>query len=769
MRVCDQFSKGLCLYASGDLSGAAKAFKQVLSFSQDNADALDMLGVVMGLAGDLDRAEALILRAIAIDSEKAGYHKDLGNVYKRMKRYDAAKDSLCQALFRKPDFVEGNYDLGVLYQTINQPEKALSCYKRCLELDSHFPKAYNNAGLIYLNQQETVQAKRFFELAIENDRHFAGAHLNLGVLYKRTGNHQQALSCFHSAASLAPNMHEAYCSMGEIFQSMGRIPNAIKCHERVTQILPCYAAGWVNLGTAYHDCHSLDKAMHYYQKALSIDPQLPQALLNKGIVHREQGRYSEALSCFRKAFEIDGDYENALVQLVGLLIHQCEWKSLHVYNALLDKATRNAFAAKRKPDETPFLNIIRQQDPLLNFHVAKAWSETIKTDAAGWGRQFDFGQHRKVKRLIRLGYLSANFQNHPTSELILGLMERHNRQRYEVFSYSYGKNDGSVKRKEIVSASDCFKDLSGLTDSEAADLIYNDQVDVLIDLMGYTKGARMRICAGRPAPVQVRYLGMAGTTGADFFDYIIVDDTVCLKEHESYYSEKPVYMPYSYQVNNYASRSMDRALQAKISRANQPFIFCSFSTAYKIDASVFNAWMRILTQSPDSVLWLMPENSNVGKNLLEAVQLMGVNPERIIFKEKLPIDQHLNRLQEADIALDTMTVNGAATTSDALWAGLPVLTLKGSHFASRMSESLLCAVGLSEMVAGDLEHYEKTAVLLANTPAKLHQIRQKLQKHRTDSPLFDTGTFVKSLEKAFELMWERFVNNKKPAPIVVVP
>ena len=630
-RLHQLFEEGQRLKDENEPQGAVRSYQISRSIVPDDPRTLNRMGVAAYRDGRLEQAEVLIQKSIDTVPDQCEYHRNIGNVYKRMKRYGEAKESLCKALFLNPNFVDGHYDLGVLYQTINEPKKALSCYTRCLELDSRYSKAYNNAGLIYMALQETVLAKRFYELAIEKDRHFAGAHLNLGALYKRVGKNKIALSCFQTAVRLAPNMDEAYRSMGEISQSMGRISNAIKCYERVTQIRPNCAAGWVNLGTAYHDCNSLDKAMQYYRKALSINPQLPQAILNKGIVDREQGRYSEALSCFRKAFEIDGDYENALVQLVGLLIHQCDWQSLHDYDALLDKATCDAIAAKRKPDETPFLNIIRKQDPFLNFQVAKAWSESIQTDAARRGRQFDFRQRRKSKRSIRLGYLSGNFQNHPTSELILGLMKRHNRQRYEVFTYSYGKNDGSTKRKDIMAASDRFIDLCDLTDYGAAELIYNDQVDVLIDLMGYTKGTRMRICAARPAPVQVRYLGMAGTTGADFFDYIIVDDTVCPKEHECYYSEKPVHMPFTYQVNNYANQSTSRILKTRASLADQPFIFCSFSTAYKIDPSVFSVWMRILTKLPDSMLWLMPENSSVGKNLLGVGTINGSESRKNCF------------------------------------------------------------------------------------------------------------------------------------------
>jgi protein O-GlcNAc transferase len=767
MRACDLYSKGLRLYDRGDLPGAANVFLEVLNHSRDNANALNMLGVVTSLGGDPAGAEAYILEAIEIDPKQATYHKDLGNVYRRMKRYGAAKSAFCRALSLSPNFDEAYYDLGLLYHNIHWLQQALACYLRCIEINPRFTKAYNNAGLIYLDRREAEIAKQFFNKAVENDPQFAGAHLNLGIAYKRCGNESDALDCFRRAITLAPKMRDAYTMMGETLQSKGRISEAIYCYECVIRIFPADAAGWVNLGTAYHDYQALNKAMGCYRRALSIEANLPQAWVNKGIVHREQGQYERALACFRKALENDKGYENALVQLIGLSIRQCEWDLLSDYNTVLDKVTADALAACRKPDETPFLNLIRHQNPRLNFLVAAAWSQRIQSDADSYGRRYDFRQRRANKPFMRIGYLSANFRDHPTSELVLGLIKGHDRQRFEVFIYSYGKDDRGDKRREIAAVADRFNSIANLTDFEASDMINKDRVDVLVDLMGYTKEARMRICATRPAPIQVRYLGMAGTTGADFFDYIIVDNIVCPQAHQVHYSEAPVFMPYSYQVNNHACMPVCGPSKERRSRDDQPFVFCSFSTAYKIDPVIFSVWMRILRQSPHSVFWLMPENSGVAENLLAVARRMGVDPRRLVFKDKVPIRHHLNRLRYADLALDTIAVNGAATTSDALWAGVPVLTVKGCHFASRMSQSLLTAIGLPEMVVEDVKQYEQTAVSLANKPAELADIRKKLHANRMNSPLFDTGAFVKNLETAFESMWHRFINNEEPAPITL--
>jgi protein O-GlcNAc transferase len=381
---------------------------------------------------------------------------------------------------------------------------------------------------------------------------------------------------------------------------------------------------------------------------------------------------------------------------------------------------------------------------------------------------FSFNDRKATKRKIVIGYLSRNFLNHPTAHLTLSLFGLHNRSEFEIFTYSYGKDDGSSHRKRIQRDSDKFVELGNLSYADAAKCIYEDQVDILVDLMGYMKGTRLEICAVRPAPIQVRYLGLAGTTGAHFFDYIITDRIVTPEDHASLYSEQFVYMPNSYQINDHSQMISNKTFRKEdFGLPGDSFVFCSFSNAYKVEPVMFNIWMNILRQVPKGVLWLQQEGKTAEKNLRKEAEGRGVNPERIVFTNKLPKQEHLARLSLADLALDTRIVSGAATTSDALWAGVPVITLQGGHFASCMSSSILTSIGLPELITHGLEDYEALAVRFAHNPDELREIRQKLNKNRLTKPLFDTPRFARNLEKAYKEMWELFLAGERPRQIEV--
>ena len=759
--------EGRRLEAAGDRRSAGTIYRKALDLDPSNSRALNRAGELAYRSGQWDTALGFIQRAIANDPRRWRSHKTLGNVFRWMYRFEAAERSFENTLALNPDAAEAHYDLGILYQTWGHAQKALASYRRCLQLEPNYPHAYNNAGLIHAEQNETQAALACFTKAIEKDRNFAGAHLNLGLLHKKARDYRQALRCFQNAARCEPGMAEAHRCMGEVLATVGELTAAIRCYIRATQLLPDSAVLWVNLGTAYHGMHTLHQAMECYEKALSIDAMVHQAWLNKGLVHRDWHQYAEAADCFQQALDIDPDYAKALVQLVSLRIHLCDWGALPGLAAQLDDLTCRALRVGRKPDETPFLNIMRIPDPALNLKVAAAWSAEAKIETAGWKAGIHHHSCRTKKNKLRLGYLSGNFQSHPTAELILGLLTGHDRERFDVYTYSYGQDDGGRMRKKIVAASDRFHDIRGSNDRQAAERIAGDEVDILIDLMGHTQGARMPIGAQRPAPVQVRYLGMAGTTGGDFFDYIVVDPIICPFDHAPFYSEKPIYMPFCYQVNDYAARWPDDTLEASLSVEPDPFIFCCFSTAYKIDPVVFRLWMKILRQVPNSILWLLPGNRIVERNLAGAAQSEGVNPDRLIFQEKLPIERHLQRLKGAHLALDTLTVSGAATTSDALWAGVPVITQRGRHFASKMSESIIRAAGLSELVARDREQYEKLAIHLASAPAERRRIRNKLVRQRNVSPLFHTAAFISAFESGMEMIWERFAAGRPPVAIEI--
>jgi protein O-GlcNAc transferase len=415
------------------------------------------------------------------------------------------------------------------------------------------------------------------------------------------------------------------------------------------------------------------------------------------------------------------------------------------------------------PSETPFLNITRSDDPQLNFAVAKSWSRDIDKRMTGIRKSLGFQYRINNKDKIRIGYISNNFGDHPTAHITRRLYELHNRKRFKILCYSYGADDNSYYRTSIQAGCDTFVDISNLSNAEAAKHVNDDGVDILVDLVGDMRGGRVAIAALRPAPVQVRWLGMAGTTGANFFDYLITDKIVTPQDHSKFYSEKFVYLPNCYQINdNQPFEAECQFLKSTFGIPEGVFVFCCFNTSYKIDTNVFSAWMRILKRSTESVLWLMTHSTNMQENIKKASEKHGVDPARLIFAEKIPKPRHLSRLPLADLALDTLTVNGAASTSDALWAGVPVLTICGKHFASRMSASILSAIGMDSLIASDLESYVGQAVQLSKESQYVLEIKRTLVTNQKNKPLFDTEQFVASLELAYERLWQKHINGHKP-------
>jgi protein O-GlcNAc transferase len=626
-----------------------------------------------------------------------------------------------------------------------------------------------NLGNVLKEQDNLTEAVSFFQKALEINPNYTEAHNNMGNTFKDQGRLDEAISCFQKALKINPNLVEVYNNLGNTFKDQGRLDEAISCFQKVLEIKPNYAEAYNNMGNMLMGQGNLAEAVYYYQKALEINPNLAEAYYNFGNALKDQNRLTEALSSYQKALEINPDYTEAFSMLFHQLQRTCDWLKLKDMISKLDMFTLKALDSGVKTTEEPFANIMRCIDLPRHLAIARSWSRDIAKRMSSLKTHFHFDDRQLSKNKIIVGYLSNDFRNHALAHLILNLFGLHNRDEFEIFCYSYGENDGSRIRTQIQQDCDKFVDLIDLSHADAARCIHEDQVDILVDLKGYTRDNRLEISAFRPAPVQVRYLGLAGTTGADFFDYIITDRIVMPDDHAQYYSENFVYLPHCYQVNSHSQVTLNKdRKKSDIGLSEDRLVFCSFSQGYKIQPMIFNTWMNILRQVPKSVLWLQRENETTEKNLGREAESKGVESTRLIFLEKLPIDQHLERLRLADVALDTQIVNGAATTSDALWAGTPVITLQGSSFASRMSSSILTAIGLSELITQTIEEYEHLAVDLARNPEKLQKIRQKIAKNRLTEPLFDTPRFARNLEKAYKEMWEIFVAGEMPRRIEVV-
>ena len=781
---------------------AEKNYREILDVMPENANALHLLGVLLNQVQDNLAAIDLISRAIQIVPDQPIFHNNLGNAYRDSDRCEQAIACYQKALQIKPDLVETYINMGIAYHQLADLDRAASAYQKAIELKPNSAEAYYNLGntlkeqrlfdeavscyrqatslnpmLVeaFYNQANILEKQDRFDEAITCLKHciqfkpdWAEAHNNLGNLSTKRGFIDDAIFYCQKAIQIKPELDEAHINMGNTFKDMGSYGKAIDCYRKALQIRPQNAAAYLNLGVTYREFGQPAGAIECFQKAAQLNPQFAEAHNYMGVVLAEEGRRGEAIDCFQKAVAINPEYTEAYSYLIHQLQHTCDWNLLFRFSEKLDLLITRAMDNGQSIMEPPFLCMARCSDPLMNFTVAKTWSRKTLKHLLDAPALFAFESRRQKKPKLTIGYLSCDFHDHATAHLMLGLFGRHNREKFEVHCYSYGPEDNSRYRKQIIRESDQFIDIRGHSHIDAAKRIYEEEVDILVDLKGHTRGTRLGILAYRPTPVQVHYLGYPGTTGADFIDYLIADRIITPEDHAAYYSEKLVYLPDCYQANDDQQEIAAQNLTRKeLGLPDKGFVFSSFNLPYKIDPVMFDCWMRILQQVPDSVLWLFDDNPNARRNLSTEAANRGVEPDRLVFAKKIEKAKHLSRLKSADLVLDTRIVNGHTTNSDALWAGVPVITLQGSHFASRVSSSLLHAVGLPELVTDSLTEYEKLAVQLVSQPSRLNALRQKLNINRLKKPLFDTARFVKNLEFAYMEMWRIFLEGRAPAPINV--
>ena len=465
------------------------------------------------------------------------------------------------------------------------------------------------------------------------------------------------------------------------------------------------------------------------------------------------------MDCFKNCLDIAPDYTEALIQFVHQSQQMAVWEQL---DAPLGRLVAQLKAGSGSINPFSLLSVCR--DPADLLLCAQNYSARISHATAETGYSFERDPHKR----IRIGYLSGDFHQHATAYLAAQMFESHDRDRFEIFAYSYGPDDGTPMRTRLVDAFEHFADITDEPFGETADRIHRDEIDILVDLKGYTHGARVQIPAMRPAPIQVNYLGFPGTMGADFIDYIISDRFVIPPGAEDQYAEKCVIMPGCYQVND-SSRdiAVDTKTRADHGLPGQGVVFCCFNQTVKITPDVFAVWMQLLAQVPDSVLWLLAFNQQAAANLRREAAERGVDPARLVFAPKIPVAEHLARYRHADLFLDTFPCNAHTTASDALWGGCPVITWTGDTFASRVAGSLLSGLGLEELVATSLEEYAALALSVARDPAALNRIREKLSTSRQNNAVFDGIQFCRHLEEAYAAMWQRRLAGELPTDIDV--
>lgn len=547
-----------------------------------------------------------------------------------------------------------------------------------------------------------------------------------------------------------------YFNLANVCLAQGKLGEAQKNYLTVLALKADFAEAHNNLGVVLQQQGKIEQAIERHQRAIALKPKYPQAYHNLGLAFRVQKKFALAIESYRKALAFDPDYIAAIDDLFRTQLVCCDWSD---FSGSVQKIRR--LVSENKPGLAPleFFSIsdsLAEQQKCAHTFAA---NNIVQPKNMPWetGRPY---QHDK----IRIAYVSADFGIHPVSYLTAGLFEQHDRKRFEITAISLRPEDSSEIGQRIKSAFDRFIDVSNMSNSEIAALVRELEIDIAVDLMGFTGNSRTGVFAQRAAPVQISYLGYPGTMGVDFIDYIIGDKWVIPVEQQTYFNEKVVYLPDSYFVNDdkraIAAHTPSRA------EANLPatgFVFCCFNAHYKITPEIFSCWMRLLNKIKDSVLWLSTGDALVISNLRKEAASRSVSAERLIFAERQEdMKDHLARQRLADLFLDTLPYNAHTTSCDALWAGLPVLTCLGNAFAGRVAGSLLNAIGLPELITHNLEEYENLAFKLATTPALLTEIRAKLAKNRSTYPLFNTGGFCRHIEAAYLEMWQRQQRGELP-------
>jgi protein O-GlcNAc transferase len=544
---------------------------------------------------------------------------------------------------------------------------------------------------------------------------------------------------------------------------MRQLESAAACFQKPPQFRPNSPGALCGLGNLCEMKGAFTEAAACYHKAIALRSTYPPAHRGLGVALLRQGRLAKAIAALRTAVSLEPASAEALSLLQHAMRHACAWDELDDLSRRLIHMVRTDSGCVN-----PFAFLCVDSSPKEQLLCSRHWAAAKAPAPRGQTQKFD--RRAYAQKHITVGYLSADFHEHATMRLLSGLFCQHDRARFRILGYSFGPDDGSSTRKQVVRSFDRFIDISNASHEEAALRIRQDGVAILLDLKGYTACARPQILALRPAPIQVSYLGYPGTMGMPAIDYAFVDRYVVPPEHQSAFSEQLVYLPNSYQANVTARKaSSPRPSRRDCGLPETGFVFCCFNASYKLTPKVFDIWTRLLLGVEGSTLWLLHSNALATANLKREANARGISSRRLVFAPELPNPEHLARLPLADLYLDTFPYNSHTLASDALWAGCPLVTCSGQTFASRVARSLLHAVGLPELVCSSLEEYECLALELARNPKRLHAIRRRLQNARRSAPLFDSQRFTRKLESAFETMWDIFKKGERPHSFHVPP
>ncbi len=627
-------------------------------------------------------------------------------------------EARCRAALKsQPTHPAGLHLLAMIQFRQGRSDDAVATFDKLLRVQAS-PDVFNHRGVALQQGQRFEEALESFDRALKLKPDYAEALNNRATGLKDLGRFEEALQAIDKALAAAPKSVSALCNRGEILRSLDRP----------------------------------DEAMPWFDKALEVEPRSVVALNGKARLLYFLKRYKEASETYQQLLKVDPSRPYVRGLIFELKLGACDWSDFDATVADMTARVERGEVVEHPLNFAWYTQSAAAETRCTDTFAARAWPPPRKPLPAPSRYKHD---------RIRLAYFSPDFREHPISYMFAGLIDRHDRQRFEVSAISYGASDGSTMRARLERSFDRFTDVRAMVDVKVARLIREQQIDIVIDLAGFTASNRGAVLAYRPAPLVVNFQGFG--TGSPFIDYVVADRQTVPADHERYYREKIVRMPDCWAVtDNSESIAEVPPSRAELGLPEQGFVFCAFNGANKIMPAMFDVWMRLLRAVEGSVLWLRYDNDQACANLAREAEQRGVAAERLVYARRLPIAEHLARHRHAGLFLDTYPYGAHTTASHALWAGLPVLTMRGETFVSRVGASILNAIGLPELVVESLDDYHALGLSLARDPERLGALCAKLATARTTAPLFDTDRYARHIERAYIAMVERQRRGQAP-------
>ena len=648
--------------------------------------------------------------------------------------------------------------LSVVLIEMKSSREALGILENVLRENPDFLDALVNKGKALYEIGKLSEAIESFDTVLSNDRTVIEAYIGIGNSLRRLKKLNEALAVYDRAFSVEQSNPILLNARGVLLQELMRFDEALTSFDKAIALKPDYPDGYNNRGNALADLKRFDEALRSYDKAIALQPRHADAWYNRGVTLQCLKRHDEAIHSYEGALALKPDDVLAEAQLLHQQQQICDFS---IASKLADASARLGVTTEAV---STWLALSWLDNPKHQMLRSRKWAvEKYKHTLLPLP-----ARSKTFPARLKIGYFSANFHNHAMLYLTAGLLREHDKKNFEVFAYSYGRSKSGDLRKKAEGYLEHFFDVTDQSDQEIVDLARSHGLDIAIDLMGYTEDTRSNIFEYRLAPVQINYLGYAGSMGADFIDYIIADPVVIPTQQRVFYTEHVIYLPHTYQPSDEARAIADRATtRSEFCLPEDVFVFCCFNNTYKISKSEFDIWMNLLRKIDKSVFWLSKSNKWAELNLRKEAELRGIDPRRLVFAEHLPAAEHLARHAHADLFVDTFNCNAHTTASDALWSGLPVVTMQGKQFAARVAASLLKSVGLPELITKTKEDYENLIFQLATEPKRLAEIKEKLARNRLKEPLFGTKRYTRNFERGLRKAYQLYCDDKPPQDIWV--